>query len=61
VSTLIGFFLVVIVMVEYILGTLVHSFDWKLPNGVELNMDESYGLALQKWVPLRLWLPHGYL
>ncbi|KAM3398995.1 flavonoid 3',5'-hydroxylase [Capsicum galapagoense] len=42
-----------IVMVEYILGTLVHSFDWKLPNDVmEINMDESFGLALQKAVPL---------
>lgn len=42
-----------IVLVEYILGTLVHSFDWKLPNGVvELNMDEAFGLALQKAVPL---------
>ena len=42
-----------IVLVEYILGTLVHSFDWKLPEGVvELNMDETFGLALQKAVPL---------
>ncbi|KAF5447676.1 hypothetical protein F2P56_033208 [Juglans regia] len=41
-----------IVLVEYILGTLVHSFDWKLPKGVELNMEESFGLALQKAVPL---------
>ncbi|TXG73452.1 hypothetical protein EZV62_002031 [Acer yangbiense] len=42
-----------IVLVEYILGTLVHSFDWKLPNGVDgLNMDEAFGLALQKFVPL---------
>ncbi|OIT31018.1 PREDICTED: flavonoid 3',5'-hydroxylase 1 [Nicotiana attenuata] len=42
-----------IVMVEYILGTLVHSFDWKLPNDViELNMEEAFGLALQKAVPL---------
>ncbi|KAK7400999.1 hypothetical protein VNO78_12308 [Psophocarpus tetragonolobus] len=42
-----------IVMVHYILGTLVHSFDWKLPNGVrELNMEESFGIALQKKVPL---------
>ncbi|THG23307.1 hypothetical protein TEA_026202 [Camellia sinensis var. sinensis] len=38
-----------IVLVEYILGSLVHSFDWKLADdGVELNMDESFGLALQK-------------
>nr|BBA68555.1 flavonoid 3',5'-hydroxylase [Nemophila menziesii] len=42
-----------IVLVEYILGTLVHSFDWKLPDNVrELNMDEAFGLALQKAVPL---------
>ncbi|XP_044483699.1 flavonoid 3',5'-hydroxylase 2-like [Mangifera indica] len=41
-----------IVLVEYILGTLVHSFDWELPHGVELNMDEAFGLALQKAVPL---------
>ncbi|KAL6987735.1 hypothetical protein U1Q18_013483 [Sarracenia purpurea var. burkii] len=44
-----------IVLVEYILGTLLHSFDWELPDGVsgsELNMDESFGLALQKAVPL---------
>ncbi|CAK8565327.1 unnamed protein product [Lathyrus sativus] len=42
-----------IVLVQYILGTLVHSFDWKLPKGVvDLDMDESFGLALQKKVPL---------
>jgi flavonoid 3',5'-hydroxylase len=41
-----------IVVIEYILGTLVHSFDWKLPIGVELNMDEAFGLTLQKAVPL---------
>ncbi|WJX37998.1 flavonoid 3',5'-hydroxylase [Trifolium repens] len=44
--------LMAIVVIEYILGTLVHSFDWKLPIGVELNMDESFGLTLQKAVPL---------
>ncbi|MED6145793.1 hypothetical protein PIB30_028553 [Stylosanthes scabra] len=42
-----------IVLVQYILGTLVHSFDWKLPNGVvELNMEETFGLALQKKITL---------
>jgi len=41
-----------IVVIEYILGSLVHSFDWKLPNGQELNMDEAFGLTLQKAVPL---------
>nr|AFF59221.1 flavonoid 3'5'-hydroxylase [Brunfelsia brasiliensis subsp. macrocalyx] len=44
-----------IVMVEYILGTLVHSFDWKLPiEVIELNMEEAFGLALQKAVPLEV-------
>ncbi|KAL6341731.1 hypothetical protein AAG906_037975 [Vitis piasezkii] len=33
------------------LRTLVHSFDWKMPDGVEINMDEA-GLALQKAVSL---------
>ncbi|CAL5428561.1 unnamed protein product [Camellia sinensis] len=42
-----------VVFVEHILGTLVHSFDWKLAHGAaELNMDEAFGLALQKAVPL---------
>nr|QOR29536.1 flavonoid 3',5'-hydroxylase [Cistus creticus subsp. creticus] len=41
-----------IVLVEYILGTLVHSFDWELPVGEKMNMDEAFGLALQKAVPL---------
>ncbi|KAE8712186.1 Flavonoid 3',5'-hydroxylase [Hibiscus syriacus] len=42
-----------IVLVEYILGTLVHSFDWMVPPETgELNMDEAFGLALQKAVPL---------
>ncbi|KAK8468387.1 hypothetical protein PHAVU_006G015400 [Phaseolus vulgaris] len=41
-----------IVVIQYILGSLVHSFDWKLPNGEDLNMDEAFGLTLQKAVPL---------
>ncbi|KAE8663793.1 Flavonoid 3',5'-hydroxylase [Hibiscus syriacus] len=42
-----------IVLVEYILGTLVYSFDWMVPPETgELNMDEAFGLALQKAVPL---------
>lgn len=55
-----------IVLVQYILGTLVHSFDWKLPKDVELNMDEIFGLALQKAVPLSAMVtprlePNAYL
>ncbi|KAL5714272.1 flavonoid 3',5'-hydroxylase [Ranunculus cassubicifolius] len=42
-----------VVIVEYLLGTLVQSFDWKLPDGVEeINMEEKFGLALQKAVHL---------
>ncbi|KAI4368649.1 hypothetical protein MLD38_017184 [Melastoma candidum] len=42
-----------ILVSEYIPGSLVHMFDWKLPDGThELNMDETFGLALQKTVPL---------
>ncbi|KAL5714273.1 flavonoid 3',5'-hydroxylase [Ranunculus cassubicifolius] len=41
-----------IALVEYILGSLLHSFEWTLPDGVELNMEEKFGLALQKTLPL---------
>ncbi|XP_042491913.1 flavonoid 3',5'-hydroxylase 2-like [Macadamia integrifolia] len=41
-----------IMMVEYILGMLVHAFDWKIPPGTDLNMEEAFGLTLQKAVPL---------
>lgn len=40
--------------VQYFLGTLLHAFDWRLPDGEEeLNMDETFGLALPKAVPLK--------
>ncbi|KAK4762419.1 hypothetical protein SAY86_008187 [Trapa natans] len=42
-----------IVLVEYVLGSLIHSFEWGLPPGTDdLDMNESFGLALQKKVPL---------
>jgi len=42
-----------VVLVEYILGSLIHSFNWDLPPNVDvLDMDEVFGLALQKAVPL---------
>ncbi|OAY75266.1 Flavonoid 3',5'-hydroxylase 1, partial [Ananas comosus] len=37
-----------VVLVEYMLGSLIHAFDWSLPDGVKMNMDETFGLALQK-------------
>ncbi|KAG2540527.1 flavonoid 3',5'-hydroxylase 1-like [Panicum virgatum] len=42
------------VFVQYFLGTLLHAFEWRLPEGEEkLDMGETFGLALPKAVPLR--------
>nr|AGC29948.1 CYP75B65 [Sinopodophyllum hexandrum] len=55
-------------MVTFVAATLVHGFNWELPEGQmpeKLNMDEAYGLTLQRAVPLvvhpqpRL-APHAY-
>ncbi|XP_059442675.1 flavonoid 3'-monooxygenase [Corylus avellana] len=55
-------------MVHLLTASLVHAFDWDLANGLmpeKLNMDEAYGLTLQRAEPLmvhpRLRLsPHVY-
>ncbi|AES69196.1 putative flavonoid 3'-monooxygenase [Medicago truncatula] len=42
-------------MVQLLTATLAHSFDWELENGLnagKMNMDEGYGLTLQRAVPL---------
>ena len=42
-------------MVEVLTATLVHAFDWALPDGQvaeKLDMEEGYGLTLQRAVPL---------
>nr|ATG29929.1 CYP75B115 [Taxus chinensis] len=42
-------------MVQFMLATLVYSFDWSLPAGQmaeKLDMAEAFGLTLQKAVPL---------
>ncbi|XP_061358398.1 flavonoid 3'-monooxygenase-like [Gastrolobium bilobum] len=42
-------------MVQLLTATLAHSFDWELENGLnpeKLDMDEAYGLTLQRAVPL---------
>ncbi|KAK4260463.1 hypothetical protein QN277_003569 [Acacia crassicarpa] len=36
----------------YSVATLVHSFDWKVPEGQELDMSEKFGIVLKKKVPL---------
>ncbi|XP_059444844.1 flavonoid 3'-monooxygenase-like isoform X2 [Corylus avellana] len=42
-------------MVHFLTASLVHAFDWDLPDGLmpkQLNMDEAYGLTLQRAKPL---------
>ncbi|KAL9668814.1 hypothetical protein QQ045_006354 [Rhodiola kirilowii] len=40
-------------MVMYSLATLLHSFDWKLPEGVDkMNVEEKFGIVLKKRFPL---------
>ncbi|ESW27239.1 hypothetical protein PHAVU_003G185500 [Phaseolus vulgaris] len=44
-----------LVEVQLLTATLAHAFDWELENGLDpksLNMDEAYGLTLQRAVPL---------
>ncbi|CAL9765690.1 unnamed protein product [Musa acuminata subsp. burmannicoides] len=43
-----------LLMVQYVLGTLVHSFDWKLVDDIQvLDMEEKFGLVLPKKVSLK--------
>ncbi|MFS7916963.1 putative cytochrome P450 [Helianthus anomalus] len=39
-------------MQMFILASLLHSFDWSLPNGEEHDLSESFGLTLTKRKPL---------
>ncbi|KAL1561020.1 unspecific monooxygenase [Salvia divinorum] len=41
-----------IVAIEIVIANLVHKFDWKLPNGVDLDMNEIPGMAAHRVVPL---------
>nr|AHL83556.1 flavonoid-3'-hydroxylase [Iris x hollandica] len=44
-------------MVQLMTATIVHAFDWTLPGGFKpehLDMEEAYGLTLQRAVPLDL-------
>ncbi|XP_059655475.1 geraniol 8-hydroxylase-like [Cornus florida] len=43
-------------MVHLMMGTLINSFDWKLEDGIapeDMNMEEKFGITLQKAQPLR--------
>ncbi|XP_022137055.1 cytochrome P450 71A1-like [Momordica charantia] len=39
---------------EYALANLLYWFDWKLPNGFELDVEEENGLTVRKKNPLHL-------
>uniref|UniRef100_A0A5B6Z161 Geraniol 8-hydroxylase-like n=1 Tax=Davidia involucrata TaxID=16924 RepID=A0A5B6Z161_DAVIN len=44
-------------MVHLMLGSLINSFDWKLEDGIaleDMNMEDKFGLTLQKAQPLRV-------
>ncbi|BAT75923.1 hypothetical protein LR48_Vigan01g220600 [Vigna angularis] len=38
--------------VLYLLATLVHLFDWTIPQGEELDVSEKFGIVLKKKTPL---------
>ena len=44
-------------MLMLMLGSLINSFDWELEGGMkpeDMNMDDKFGITLQKAQPLRI-------
>ncbi|XP_009762891.1 flavonoid 3'-monooxygenase CYP75B137-like [Nicotiana sylvestris] len=39
-------------MFMYSLASLIHSFDWKLPEGEKLDLEEKFGIVFKKKIPL---------
>ncbi|WRX19174.1 Cytochrome P450 - like 10 [Theobroma cacao] len=39
-------------MIAHVLAALVHSFEWKLPEGTKLDTQEKFGILLKKMEPL---------
>ncbi|KAF3324988.1 geraniol 8-hydroxylase-like protein [Carex littledalei] len=39
-------------MVGHLLATMVHSFDWKLPEGKEVDLSDKFGIVTKMAVPL---------
>ncbi|GKA00169.1 geraniol 8-hydroxylase-like protein [Tanacetum coccineum] len=39
-------------MMMHILASLMHSFDWSLPKGEELDLSDKFGIAMKKKMPL---------
>ncbi|XP_065858897.1 flavonoid 3',5'-hydroxylase 1-like [Euphorbia lathyris] len=38
----------------YILGSMLHSFEWTLPHGIELDLSDKFGIVIKKMKPLML-------
>ncbi|XP_077235611.1 flavonoid 3'-monooxygenase CYP75B137-like [Tasmannia lanceolata] len=53
-------------MLTYVLASLLHSFEWQVPEGEKLNLSEKYTIVLKKETPLvaipmpRLSIPELY-
>ncbi|KAK4400307.1 Flavonoid 3'-monooxygenase [Sesamum angolense] len=39
-------------MLSYVLASLLHSFEWKLPEGEKLDMEDKFGSVLRRENPL---------
>ncbi|KAJ4803863.1 Cytochrome P450 family protein [Rhynchospora pubera] len=39
-------------IVGYLLATIVHSFDWKLPEGKDVDLSEQFSIVMKKAIPL---------
>lgn len=39
-------------MLIHLLASLLHCFEWKLSNGMELDSSENFGIVLEKSTPL---------
>ncbi|XP_058222937.1 cytochrome P450 76C2-like [Rhododendron vialii] len=39
-------------MVMYMLASLLHSFNWKVPEGEEIDLSEKFGIIMKKSKPL---------
>ncbi|OVA07650.1 Cytochrome P450 [Macleaya cordata] len=39
-------------MLRYVLASLLHSFEWRLPEGTQLDLTERFGFVLKKSTPL---------
>ncbi|KAK9276364.1 hypothetical protein L1049_006183 [Liquidambar formosana] len=39
-------------MLVYVLASLLHSFEWQLPKGNDLDLSEKFGIVLKKKIPL---------